>query len=401
MSTTTTATATVSEEDRNEAPAVKISRRPKGSLWRQQEIPAFRPLLTRERVSWTFCVVGLVAMAVGWGLKAVQSDDVYQRKVQYDGSGADLSDCKIARANEGKECTVTIKITHKMPKPVYVYYEIENFYQNHERYLSSLDSDQLLGSNLKKSDLSDCSPLKKNGTKVLNPCGLQANSLFNDVITLQEPDLTMRESKIAWRSDRKEKFSQPNHFHWSKVYSKTYNVSDCLLTTCPPSLCDEAGVHHGCRGYKCRGGDFDQQKCEAGDYAVFYYRGFDYYQFLYETFPDIISPLVGVENEHFIVWMRLAGLSTFQKLYGRVTDTLEAGTDLKFTIKNNFDVDSFNGKKSIVISTTSTLGANLSVLWVIYVSYGAVTFFFAAVLFLKGYIAPRQLGDTSFLANER
>lgn len=31
----------------------------------------------------------------------------------------------------------------------------------------------------------------------------------------------------------------------------------------------------------------------------------------------VISPLVGVKDEHFIVWMRTSGRSTFRKLYGR------------------------------------------------------------------------------------
>ena len=40
-------------------------------------------------------------------------------------------------------------------------------------------------------------------------------------------------------------------------------------------------------------------------------------QYLYETYPDIVNPIEGVLNEHFIVWMRTSGLSKFRKLYGR------------------------------------------------------------------------------------
>lgn len=378
------------------------SRRPKEFPWRQQGIPAFRPLITRDVVTTTFFVVGLISMAMGWILKSVQQNDVFQRKVQYDGNGADLSDCKIHDANMGKLCNVTVSIKHKMSAPVYVYYEIENFYQNHQRYITSLDSDQLLGENKKKDDLGTCSPLKRNGSKILSPCGLIANSMFNDVIELTYPqDVTMRESKIAWRSDRKQKFNQPNHFDWASVDPSSYSdVADCLLKRCPDQICRGAGIHTGCKGYRCRGGDFDDHKCQPGDYVVFYYRGFDYYQFLYETFPDIISPIVGQENEHFIVWMRLAGLQPFKKLYGRITDTLSEGTDLVFTITNNFNVDSFDGKKSIVVSTSSTLGANLSVLWAAWLGFGVATFVAATLLFAKGKLAPRQLGDTSFLASD-
>jgi hypothetical protein len=40
----------------------------------------------------------------------------------------------------------------------------------------------------------------------------------------------------------------------------------------------------------------------------------------------------GVTNEHFIVWMRTAGLPTFRKLYGKIDQDLPAGTQLSFAI---------------------------------------------------------------------
>lgn len=73
-------------------------------------------------------------------------------------------------------------------------------------------------------------------------------------------------------------------------------------------------------------------------------------------------------NEHFIVWMRYAGLPTFRKLYGKVEQDLEEG-DYEITIKNNFDVAPFEGKKSIVFSTTNSLGGK---------SYKLATCFFIA-----------------------
>jgi len=38
-----------------------------------------------------------------------------------------------------------------------------------------------------------------------------------------------------------------------------------------------------------------------------------------------------VENQHFLVWMRTAGLPTFRKLYASIDSPLEAGT-YKLTI---------------------------------------------------------------------
>ena len=47
-----------------------------------------------------------------------------------------------------------------MEGPVYVYYELSNFYQNHRRYVKSLSFKQLQG-NTDPSYLSDCTPLER------------------------------------------------------------------------------------------------------------------------------------------------------------------------------------------------------------------------------------------------
>jgi hypothetical protein len=46
----------------------------------------------------------------------------------------------------------------------------------------------------------------------------------------------------------------------------------------------------------------------------------------------VVSPLEGVTNEHFIVWMRTAGLPNFRKPYGKIEKDLKKGQELNFTI---------------------------------------------------------------------
>jgi len=60
-------------------------------------------------------------------------------------------------------------------------------------------------------------------------------------------------------------------------------------------------------------------------------------------------------DEHFIVWMRTAGMPNFRKLWGRVRSDIPKGT-LSLTINNNYDVSSFDGKKTFVLSTTNAFG---------------------------------------------
>lgn len=62
-----------------------------------------------------------------------------------------------------------------------------------------------------------------------------------------------------------------------------------------------------------------------------------------------------MEDEHFIVWMRTAGLPNFRKLWGRLPYGLSKGS-YKVMIKNEYNVEPFNGKKSFVLSTSSYFG---------------------------------------------
>lgn len=98
------------------------------------------------------------------------------------------------------QCTVPISIKEKIVAPVYVYYQLDNFYQNHRRYVKSRSFQQLQGTYLTTDKLADCDPIIKNrdlgpqitkyadNTTFTNadldlpamPCGLVAKSLFND-----------------------------------------------------------------------------------------------------------------------------------------------------------------------------------------------------------------------------
>src|SRR5690554_4190316 len=87
-----------------------------------------------------------------------------------------------------------------MHNPVYVYYRLENYYQNHRRYVKSRNDAQLRGDVITSfGDLEDCDPIKvfiftfnkfnllnaksvdgsKNPKDFYSPCGLIAWSMFN------------------------------------------------------------------------------------------------------------------------------------------------------------------------------------------------------------------------------
>jgi hypothetical protein len=208
---------------------------------------------------------------------------------------------------DGKEkeydlCTLEFSIPEDIGPPVLFYYQLTNFYQNHRRYVKSFSADQLKGDAVSGGTIngSDCDPLTydpEGSGKPIYPCGLIANSMFNDTFSspllvnvpsvgkgdkLDNQTYPMNNnSGIAWSSDAdlygetKYKLDEivppPN---WKERYPNNYTTNNP-----PPNL---------------------------------------------------------KEWEAFMVWMRTAGLPTFSKLYQR--------NDEKAMITGRYQVDIVNRK---------------------------------------------------------
>lgn len=174
-------------------------------------------------------------------------------------------------------CRIQFYVPDKLNTPVLLYYQLTNFYQNHRRYVKSFDQAQLNGEFRDNSSIdgSDCDPLQlgEDG-KAYYPCGLIANSMFNDTIfapvALNWPNATgnfnytMKDTDIAWSADKE---------LYKKLDPKVYPYGSVV----PPM----------------------------------YWR--EKYPVYNETFPypDLHT------DEAFQVWMRTAGLPTFSKLSRR------------------------------------------------------------------------------------
>lgn len=148
------------------------------------------------------------------------------------------------------------RLENTIKGPIYVYYQLDNFYQNHRRYVKSRDNEQLYGMYKDAADLSTCDPIVNNSqlwpdqqysnaTKLKAwiagdvlppvpekeadypalplelpavPCGLVAKSIFNDTYKLckyEESEsecadvanlISIQETNIAWSSDVEFKF---------------------------------------------------------------------------------------------------------------------------------------------------------------------------------------------------
>ena len=53
-------------------------------------------------------------------------------RYQYDGANSDGESCKITEYKQNLVCNITFEVTEDIPGPAYVFYELTNFYQNHQ-----------------------------------------------------------------------------------------------------------------------------------------------------------------------------------------------------------------------------------------------------------------------------
>jgi len=230
----------------------RISKRPAATAFKQQQLKAWQPILTPIPVVITFICVGVIFIPIG-SILLVASNSVIEVSQRYD----DNPDCPL-----NSTCTLQISIPTNMSAPVYMYYRLENYYQNHRRYVKSRDDNQLRGIvATSPSAISDCDPLisldgSNDPNSIFIPCGLIAASVFNDTFVLQQGStvIPLRKTGIAWTSDVQSKFRNP-----------------------PASA---PGIR---------------------------------------IVPDL-------EDEDFIVWMRTAGLPNFKKLYRIIDNDLAMGT---------------------------------------------------------------------------
>ena len=155
----------------------------------QQTLPAWQPILTAGTVFPAFFCIGVAFIAIG-GPLLYFSDSVLEKTVDYtDCTNTKGEKCHELISNDTtkSELSCICEETFKLEddgwdgSPIYMYYGLTNFYQNHRRYVKSRDEKQLLG-NIENPPDKACDPYgSHNGNKTI-PCGAIANSLFSGKI---------------------------------------------------------------------------------------------------------------------------------------------------------------------------------------------------------------------------
>ncbi|KAL3376089.1 hypothetical protein AABB24_002839 [Solanum stoloniferum] len=327
----------------------KKSRKPDYSRFTQQELPACKPILTPQWVVTVFIFLGIVFIPIGLASLSA-SEKVVEIVLRYDEHCAPTNYTQpdlayhdriafIKNNKSNKTCIRTLTVPKKMKHPIYVYYQLNNFYQNHRRYVKSRNDEQLRDPNFKGDLKKTCAPEDMNGNEPVIPCGLIAWSLFNDTygFSIKDKGLPINRKNISWPSDRKHKFG-------SKVFPKNFQ-----------------------KGSLIGGGALN------------------------ESIPMS-------EQEDLQVWLRTAALPVFRKLYGKIEHDLEANENITVVIQNNYNTYTFEGKKSLVLSTTTWIGGKNKFLGIAYLTVGGICLFVAIIFILMYVIKPRPFGDPAYLS---
>ena len=352
-----------------------------------------------------------------------------------DDGGCCIANCDSTDSNariDKNPCTISIEVDKKMTAPVYMYYKLTNFYQNHRRYVKSRDDPQLRG-------MSDLAPdtVKTNceyrfevdgdGSStamlnVLNPCGLIAWSLFNDSFAFARhggASVAATHKGIAWSTDVEKKFKNARDgstglnyppFAAPRAMSCQQGFDSMILDPEQYNDCVEA--------------DNDAQEAARDlptdeGLPIGSVTGRPYLR------PGLCYPGSGhcTEDEHFIVWMRTAGLPSFRKLYLKLEEDLEPGT-YEVTISNGvagtvrqdnvtraamvnphtgaeqtslYPTGVFRGQKFVVLSTTGWIGGKNNFLGLAYIIVGSVCVALALAFLLKNRCSPRDPGSAQYI----
>jgi hypothetical protein len=371
----------------------KKENKPSNSNFRQQRLVAWQPIMSPPHVVACLLVVAACFMPVGIAI-LFANKDALNVEFRYDlERRCSLTDNDaIASFNPGNggpvqsqgcRTVVNFSVPEKMPAPVYMYYKLSNFYQNHRRFAKSRSVSQLAGNNPDKSSMTDCDPLLDPGAatdtegqqasvngQTLNygsmkysPCGLVAWSLFNDSFALvrytnggQAHQNVCNGSRfdkasaaplagagnctkkgITWESDS-DKFKTP------EFGNDIWTAQRSLYGRADPTTTD----------------DFIRNGWYAG---------------------EAMHQVPVVTDEDLQVWMRTAALPTFRKLYRIINVDLEVG-DYAMVIDEFYPVDSFGGSKSFALSTLSWLGGKNQFLAIAYIVVGALSFVLGIIFFV-------------------
>lgn len=352
------------------------SRMPPNSAWRQQRLPSYMYIPTPNTfiptmagVAALFVLIGGLIIGAGRGTQSYSQDYTLCQSVNglVDAKG-DPALCKDLTNNIEQPCLCQVDITvdEDMTYPVNLFYGMEGFYQNHRRYIRNrFDATYRYKQNLflaQGNSRSRCTePNERNG-KAIAPCGAIARSFFNDTMTLWSNNsaVPLSAKGIAISGDSLAKYRNP---------VPKNDLETAFADTIRPINWQFMGAE-------------DISVSTFGDEDVGY----------------------GFENQDWMVWMRVAALPNFKKLYRKVVkpfaeDTVFRAGKYSVRIVYNYPATEMGATKQVHLQETSRLGGKATNIGIIYLCTGCVLGAIAIALFVLHYTKGRAMGDQTFLSS--
>mmetsp|Transcript_22877 Transcript_22877/g.77938 ORF Transcript_22877/g.77938 Transcript_22877/m.77938 type:complete len:411 (+) Transcript_22877:115-1347(+) len=402
----------------------KQLQRPWYHQFSEKRLKAWQPILTPAFTIPFYVVCGLLFVLLGVAL-IVTSSNALEHVYDYTDSSVD--------SNGVGHFDITI--AKDMEPPVWIYYQLDGFFQNHRRYIKSYDPHQLFESASPRTlteELPACEPSVDMGGRVFYPCGLVARSLFNDsfafaqrpseVTDWQHVSIDSDAATVAWAADLNGKYKNvdPEAIEPRSGKANQVVMNMWILQNFPPVKCEQRNFSGGRpllpvvvatrrevvsqASQNGGGGNAGAVEVQVPD-CIGYMSGNPVCNFTrlgqpfacQDGYEQVSRKNWGIESGHLIVWMRVAGLPKFRKLWGKVNVPLKAGTVLRTHFVDNFPAKTFHGRKAIVLATTCSVGGRDDFLGYGFLSVGALCLIFGTWKFMQCLYAPRLLGDISFL----
>ena len=282
-------------------------------------MPGIRCAPSSPTLAWIYLLVGAAFIAYGV-LVVNETSKVTEIESRYDY----LDTCR-AHWWGGSPCSIELNVTSDMSQPVFLYYSIKSMYQNNRYFSKSKDALQLMGDHRTKADVDKtCFP----------------------IITMK--DLGMNKSLPIDPSD----VASPCGLLPRAMFNDTFSLT--RLDTGVSIPIKETGI------------------AWRSDLRQKYEHGPDWTEKQWVDVEDGSN-----HAEHFMVWMGVAGLPHFRKLWGRIEESLPAGQYLLDIESSNdhpdYDTSRFGAEKWVLLSSTCVFGGRIMFLGIVYIAVGGVS----------------------------
>ena len=410
-----------------------FNRKPENSLFKQQRLPAWQPVYSPKYVSIFFMC--LSALFIGFGLALTLTlGSTYNIELRYDDRACRYNGTNgVLSFNVGNEtfrqgCRTTLSFTinSSLSPPIYMYYGLSNFYQNHRKYTRSKDNDQIRGVNVQLANLYNAVPVAspggtqfstndggygkgiqinnssvRYGDMIYSPAGLMPWSMFNDTMALYYQNATSSQRQLVCNTSLFSRRS--NEFTVAPSNTSLYRLNGRNTSLPWISACYKKGIAWESdvrakflvpflndRVWSANRDFYRARKPNSNDtyFLEGWYAG------------EAGHSLPVNTDEDFIVWMHAAILPKFRKLFRVINYTLVPGT-YEIDIIQTFNVSQFQGHKYFILTKPNFAGIYSIILNLEYIIAGGICLLTAICILIYHCMHPNRVQEAIDLLNTK